>query len=51
MHAEIAFVAELEAPGKMAFRAPHAFGNGIDFAAVQREERDDAIGFAERPSA
>ena len=51
MHEEVALVKKLNAPSQMATRAAHAFGNCIEFAALEREEGEDAVGFAELPPA
>jgi hypothetical protein len=51
MHDEIALVRKLEPSRQVAPSATHAFGHGIEFAAVERKQGYDAVGLAELPSA
>jgi hypothetical protein len=51
VHHEIAFIPKLQPPREVAARAAHAFCYGIDLASFEREQRQDAVRFAQLPSA
>src|SRR5579884_2154914 len=45
VHGELFFVTELQPAGQMTLRAPGPFCNCVDFAAIDRVQRENAIGF------
>jgi hypothetical protein len=51
VHQKVAFIPKLQAPRKVAARAAHAFCYGIDLTSFAREQRQDAVGFAQLPPA
>jgi hypothetical protein len=51
MHQEIALIPKLQPARKVAARAAHAFCYGIDLAPFAREQRQDAVRFAQLPPA
>ena len=50
MHEEVALVEELQASRKVAACPTNPFSHTVELAVLYREERYDAIGFAELPS-
>jgi hypothetical protein len=45
MHHKVALVQELESPREVTARPANPFSDGIELAALERKERENAVGF------